>query len=71
MSYYSLQSARSGDQPTPTGKAGRVRPRKNEEAHRTPRGKRLAAAKSTDSYLSHANSKNNRTYITPHLCTIP
>jgi hypothetical protein len=54
LSYYSLKSARSGGQPTPTGKAGRVRPRKNEEAHRTPRGKRLAAAKSTDSCLSHA-----------------
>ncbi|KML34623.1 hypothetical protein VL12_04365 [Rossellomorea marisflavi] len=38
----------SGGSPTPTGIARRVRPRKNEEAHRKPRGKLTPAAERND-----------------------
>ncbi|MEW4221554.1 hypothetical protein Q0O04_20000 [Rossellomorea marisflavi] len=43
----------SGGHPTPMGIAGRVRPcRRAEAAHRTPHGKRMAAAKRNDSFPS-------------------
>ncbi|WP_160316569.1 hypothetical protein [Rossellomorea marisflavi] len=46
---YILQG--SGGHPTPLGKAGRVRPcRLAEAAHRTPHGKRVAAAKRNEPF---------------------